>query len=247
AGALRGGTPGVAGEWLVHAAKQAALLVVAANPIVLALVVLGASGVRSSRAPPASALAALALAAGGALLFAYAFFRADERYAATLASLSLPFAGLGLSRFASFCERDGFLRGKALVLVLLLAQLPFATRARNERKATWRDAGELVRSLGIARVAASDPRVAFYAGAAHVDLRGALRDAGRSSAERARAVLSLARAANASAIVLDATARDRKPADPIVKEVADLLPSPRVVIPIERRGAESVVVIALSP
>lgn len=133
---------------------------------------------------------------GGALLLAFAVVRDDRRYAAQLALLALPLCGLGLARLArAFPWRPDPL---AVAVALALVCLPLGLRDPHARKATWREAGLLLR--GCARVVAEDSRAAFYAGAE--DVTAALLPDPRDGA----ALVELARARRADALVVPAAA-----------------------------------------
>ncbi len=86
------------------------------------------------------------------LLVTYSAIRHDPRYGIIIFTLFLPALGVWMSRLAT--------RRWLLALCLLVPLLP-ATRPRNSTKVTWREAGVLC--TGYERIAAEDPRVAFYA------------------------------------------------------------------------------------
>jgi len=89
-----------------------------------------------------------------ALLATYALFRVDARYGAIVCALLVPWLGAWLAALA---------RPKWLLALALLVPLIPATRLRHTKKTTWREAGLVCR--GFEKIAATDPRVAFYGGA----------------------------------------------------------------------------------
>ncbi len=94
-----------------------------------------------------------------ALLLVYSLVRVDLRYGTFAATLLVPWLGAWLSDLA---------RPRWLLALALLVPLVPATRPRNTKKVTWREAGILCRGLDC--VASTDRRVAFYADARFVDL-----------------------------------------------------------------------------
>ncbi|MEZ0227373.1 MAG: hypothetical protein ACAI25_02030, partial [Planctomycetota bacterium] len=124
--------------WVLHAGKE--LLAVLAVLLVF------------SRARPSTRSSLGEIGLGAALLVTYSVIRHDPRYGIIIFTLLLPTFGAWLAHLA---------RPRWLLAVCLLVPLLPATRTRNSTKVTWREAGVLC--TGYERIAAKDPRVAFYA------------------------------------------------------------------------------------
>ncbi len=106
-----------------------------------------------------------------ALVITWSLIRTDLRYGKIAAALLLPWLGSFVATRA---------RPKWLLAIFLIVTLVIATRPRNTRKIAWRTAGEACH--GLERIASTDRRVAFYAGARHIEL-GTLEDARREGAQ----------------------------------------------------------------
>lgn len=134
------------------------------GPVAMALALAGLAFAR----PFPQRAAAILGAALVVLLATYALVRVDRRFAIVLTLLALPLSGLA---FAAAAARSRALLA-AVVAGAIAASVPVAVRSAREEKSHYLDCARAIAAAARAegleqpRVAAPDPRVPFYAGAA---------------------------------------------------------------------------------
>jgi 4-amino-4-deoxy-L-arabinose transferase-like glycosyltransferase len=229
---------------LGRAREQTWLAVAALDPLGIALALAAVAAARArhrSGAPPnapARRLVALHAAIGAALFLAFVAFHAEPRYGARLAALALPHLGAGLVALGERLAPAIGPRALAVVASVAVAiWTPIAVHERDRAKATWRIAGEALRGHDVRRVAAMDPRPAFYAGAEHVDLYVPLHEA-NGGLDRVVATLERTRA---DAVVLGNKGEQGELVLPLARRLG------REPEAIGAPGAEPVVIIRVSP
>lgn len=170
-------------------------------------------------------LALLSALGGALLLLAFVLVRADRRYGAQLALLTLPHAGAGALLLVGWLRKElAHAQVRAGLAVLLLAVcLPFAWRTQHARKVSYRDAAAALRVVGAKRVLANDARAAYYAGIERVELLHHLPELARR--RDPEAIVALAQKQGADAILLVVQDDGGKACSIAVRGLLDVTPT----------------------
>jgi hypothetical protein len=140
------------------------------GPLALGLGSAGAALALRRRDPAARRAAAVAGSAFAAFLAAQAIVRVDPRFGLILSLIVLPLGGVALAALAARARRPGAALA-TLIAALGAVSAPLAVHAARADRPHYLDCAREIaaeaRRLGIERprVAAYDPRIAFYAGA----------------------------------------------------------------------------------